>query len=109
MFINNKMNLIEKRDFLVKILDSLKILDIKVLDLKDKSSLADYMIIGSGTSNRQIESAMAHIRTDLKNEGEVVAKEEKSDGWVLLDLSDIIIHLFTEEQRNLYRFEEIWK
>ena len=87
----------------------MKILDIKVLDLKGKSSLADYMIIGSGTSSRQIESAMAHIRTDLKKEDEIVAKEEKSEGWVLLDLSDIIIHLFTEEQRHLYKFEEIWK
>lgn len=99
----------DKIEFLIKRLDDLKILDIKVLDLKSKSSLVDYMIIGTGTSNRQIESTISHIRTDLKSEGELVNKEEKSDGWILLDLSDIIIHLFTEEQRQLYRFEEIWK
>ena len=99
----------DKIDFLTKRLDDLKISDVKVLNLKNKSSLVDYMIIGTGTSNRQIESAMSHIRTDLKNDGKFVNKEEKSDGWVLLDLSDIIIHLFTEEQRQLYRFEEIWR
>lgn len=99
----------DKIEFLIKRLDDLKILDIKVLDLKNKSSLVDYMIIGTGTSNRQIESTISHIRTDLKSEGELVNKEEKSDGWILLDLFDIIIHLFTEEQRQLYRFEEIWK
>lgn len=103
------INLNSKIDFLVKRLDDLKILNVKVLDLKGKSSLVDYMIIGTGTSNRQIESAISHIRTDLKNEGEFVNKEEKSEGWILLDLSNIIIHLFTEEQRQLYRFEEIWK
>lgn len=102
------MNSTKKIEFLVKRLDDLKISDIKVLDVKNKSSLVDYIIIGTGTSNRQIESSITHIRTDLKNNNEIVAKEEKSDGWILLDLSDIIIHLFTEEQRRLYRFEEIW-
>ena len=54
---------------------------------------------------------MDNFETSVEEQvvSEVVAKEEKSDGWVLLDLSDIIIHLFTEEQRHLYKFEEIWK
>lgn len=103
------MNSTKKIEFLVKRLDDSKISDIKVLDVKNKSSLVDYIIIGTGTSNRQIESSIIHIRTDLKNNNEIVAKEEKSDGWILLDLSDIIIHLFTEEQRRLYKFEEIWR
>ena len=60
------MNLEEKKEFLVKRLDELKISDIKVLDVRKKSSIADYIIIGSGTSDRQIESAIGYIRSDLK-------------------------------------------
>lgn len=109
IFFEREMNLEEKKEFLVKRLDELKISDIKVLDVRKKSSIADYIIIGSGTSDRQIESAIGYIRSDLKKFTKSVLKEEKSEGWISLDLFDIIIHLFTEEQRSIYRLEEIWK
>lgn len=104
------MNFEELKDFLLKKLDESKIEDIQVIDVSKKTSLTKLMIIGTGTSDRHIDSVAENIRKYLKEEFNYVAKkpEGKSTGWILLDLIDIFVNLFTEDVRKEYRLEDLW-
>lgn len=103
MFLEDKKNLIFKQ------LDDSKIENIEIINVAEKTSIADYIIIGNGRSEKHIEATFEKLRTDLKNKNILPpATEGKSSNWLLLDLNDIIVHLFTEESRNLYKLEELW-
>ena len=104
------MNLDELKDFLLKKLDENKIEDLKVIDVSKKTSLTRLMIIGTGTSDRHIDAVADNIRTALKENFNFTSKraEGKSTGWVLLDLVDIFVNLFTAEVRNEYKLEDLW-
>lgn len=97
-------------DFVVAKLDSGKADKITVLDLKGKSTLADYMVIASGTSSRHVLALVHNLAEDLKKKGITSMSDgESGDGtWVVLDLGDIIVHIFNPEARNHYALEEIW-
>lgn len=97
-------------DFVVAKLDSGKADKITVLDLKGKSTLADYMVIASGTSSRHVLALVHNLAEDLKKKGiKSMSDGESGDGtWVVLDLGDIIVHIFNPEARNHYALEEIW-
>ncbi len=96
--------------FVVAKLDSGKADKITVLDLKGKSTLADYMVIASGTSSRHVLALVHNLAEDLKKKGiKSMSDGESGDGtWVVLDLGDIIVHIFNPEARNHYALEEIW-
>ncbi|GAB4357290.1 MAG: hypothetical protein Kow00114_08730 [Kiloniellaceae bacterium] len=84
--------------------------DIVVIELADKSSIADFMVIASGRSARQVGAMADHLRETLKAEGvEGVAAEgmERCD-WVLVDAGDVIVHLFRPEVRTFYNLEKMW-
>ncbi len=95
---------------LFKTLDSNKALDIVVIDLKDKSSIADFMIIASGTSSRHIQSLSEQVLDKLKESGLQNCKIEgtESSDWKLIDGIDIIVHIFNKEKRNFYELEKMW-
>ena len=95
---------------LLQTLDSNKALDIVSIDLKDKSSIADYMIIASGTSSRHIQSLSEQILEKLKLSGLQNCKIEGSESsdWKLIDGIDIIVHIFNKEKRNFYELEKMW-
>jgi len=95
---------------LFKTLDSNKALDIVVIDLKDKSSIADFMIIASGTSSRHIQSLSEQVLDKLKDSGLQNCKIEgtESSDWKLIDGIDIIVHIFNKEKRNFYELEKMW-
>ena len=80
------------------------------IDLKDKSSMADYMIIASGTSSRHIQSLSEQVLEKLKNNGVKESKIEGKDSneWKLVDGIDIIIHIFHPEKRKFYELEKMW-
>ncbi len=84
--------------------------NLTVLNLKELSSFADYFIICSGTSDRQVQSIAASIRENLKEYGIVpLGIEGKSLGkWVLMDYEDVIIHVFYEPIREFYDIERLW-
>jgi|TARA_R110002072_G_scaffold159872_1_gene310910 ribosome-associated protein len=84
--------------------------DIVVIDLSGKSSIADYMIIVSGRSSRQVAAMSEHLRVRLKAAGfrEMVAEGERQGDWVLLDCGDVIVHLFRPEVREFYNLEKMW-
>ena len=91
-------------------LDLNKAEDIVTIDLKGKSSMADYMIIASGTSSRHIQSLSEQVLEKLKNNGFKNSKIEgrESNEWKLVDGIDLIVHIFHPEKRKFYELEKIW-
>ena len=93
-----------------KVLSDNKAKDIIKIDLKKKSSIADFMIICSGTSNRHVISLSNYLVEILKKEKlNTLNVEGKTNGdWVLVDAGDVIIHLFRSEVREYYGLEKMW-
>ena len=91
-------------------LDSNKALDIISIDLKNKSSMADYMIIASGTSSRHIQALSEQVLEKLKANGIKNSKIEgkESRDWKLVDGIDLIVHIFNPEKRKFYELEKMW-
>ena len=100
----------ELRDTIIKTLDLNKAHDIVIINLKDKSSMADYMIIASGTSSRHIQSLSEQVLEKFKNNGLIESKIEgkNSNEWKLVDGIDLIVHIFHPEKRKFYELEKIW-
>lgn len=94
-----------------QILDDNKAQDIVVIDLKDKSSIADFMVIASGTSSRHIQSISEITAQKLKNLGIEDCKIEgkESDDWKLIDAIEVVIHIFHPEKRSSYNLEKMWE
>ena len=95
---------------IINTLDSNKALDIVSIDLEGKSSIADYMIIASGTSSRHIQSLSEQVYEELKSNGIINCKIEGKDStdWKLVDGIDLIVHIFNPEKRKFYELEKIW-
>jgi len=98
------------KNIVINTLDFNKAQDIVTIDLKDKSSMADYMIIASGTSSRHIQSLSEQVLEKLKDNGIKNSKIEgkNSNEWKLVDGIDLIIHIFHPEKRRFYELEKIW-
>ena len=98
------------KEIVINTLDLNKAQDIVTIDLKDKSSMADYMIIASGTSSRHIQSLSEQVLEKLKNNGVKDSKIEgkESGEWKLVDGIDLIVHIFHPEKRELYDLEKMW-
>ncbi len=98
------------KQIIIKTLDINKAQDIISIDLKDKSSMADYMIIASGTSSRHIQSLSEQVLEKLKDNGLYNSKIEgkESNEWKLVDGIDLIVHIFHPEKRKFYELEKIW-
>ena len=95
---------------IINLLDSNKALDIVSIDLDGKSSIADQMIIASGTSSRHIQALSEQVYEFLKKNGVHNCKIEgtESNDWKLVDGIDLIIHIFNPEKRKFYELEKIW-
>ncbi len=98
------------KEIVINTLDLNKAQDIVTIDLKDKSSMADYMIIASGTSSRHIQSLSEQVLEKLKNNGVKNSKIEGKDSaeWKLVDGIDLIVHIFHPEKRKFYDLENMW-
>ena len=92
------------------ILSDNKAVAIKSIDLKDKTSIADFMIIASGNSSRHIQALSEIILDYLKKKGINNSRIEGKDSneWKLIDGKDIIIHIFHPEKRKFYNLESMW-
>ncbi len=91
-------------------LDDEKAQDIIFIDLKDKSSVADGLVIASGRSHRHVGAIADHLLRALKEGGHGKAKVEglPACDWVLIDAGDLVVHLFRPEVRSFYNIEKIW-
>ena len=98
------------KKIIIQTLDINKALDIVSIDLKHKSSMADYMIIASGTSSRHIQSLSEQVLDKLKDNGIKDSKIEGKDSneWKLVDGIDLVIHIFHPEKRKFYELEKMW-
>jgi len=98
------------KSIILETLDSNKALDIISIDLKNKSSMADYMIIASGTSSRHIQALSEQVLEKLKTNGVKNSKIEGKESldWKLVDGIDLIVHIFNPEKRKFYELEKIW-
>lgn len=93
----------------LKCLEDGKAEDIVTIPLAGKTSIADYMVIASGSSSRQVSALAEHIAFDLKKSKIKTSVEGKAGGqWVIVDALDVIVHIFYPETRNFYALEEMW-
>ena len=92
------------------ILSKNKALDIVSVDLKDKTSIADFMIVASGTSSRHIQALSEILIDELKKKGikDCRLEGKNSNEWKLIDAVDIIVHIFHPEKRKYYDLERMW-
>lgn len=97
-------------DLAMTSLDDDKAEDVVVIDLAGKTSFADYMIIASGRSGRQVGAMAEHLREKLKAAGAASVDVEgmPQADWVLIDAGDIVVHLFRPEVRSFYNLEKMW-
>lgn len=100
----------ELLDFVLKQLDDDQAQEVVTIDLAGKSSIADYMVIASGRSTRQVASIAQKLAEKLKQNGYGPVKLEglPAADWVLLDAGDIVVHLFRPEVRSFYNLERMW-
>jgi ribosome-associated protein len=91
-------------------LDEAKAENVVTIDIKEKSSLGDYMVIASGRSDRHVGAVAEQVQRKLKEEGYGKARIEGRThcDWVVIDIGDIIVHVFRPEVREFYNLEKMW-
>ncbi len=98
------------KTLVVDALDGLKAWDIKVIDVRDRSSITDFMVIASGTSNRHVKALSERVEEAARAHGVRPLGVEGADGaeWILVDLGDLIVHLMLPQTRAFYNLEKLW-
>jgi ribosome silencing factor RsfS/YbeB/iojap len=99
------------KTLIASVLDDNKAQDIEVIDLKGLTSIADYMIVATGQSNRQVIALADKVSEKLKEAGYLGPRVEgmPHGDWVIVDAYDIIVHLFRPEVREFYNIEKMWR
>jgi len=99
------------RDLVVEVLDDAKAQDVETFDLRDRNTFADFMIVASGTSSRQNKAMADRLSMKIKEQGlpAPLGVEGQQDGeWVLVDLTDVVVHLMLPQTRAFYNLEKLW-
>ena len=93
-----------------KLIDAKKGDDIVILDLRGISSVADYFVIASGNSDRQVVAIADHVEDELAKNGIYTKYKDgmKTGRWVVMDYLDILVHIFHKEEREYYNLERLW-
>lgn len=105
------MNSYEQSILTTKAISSKKGLNIKLIEIGDISSLADYMVIATGTSSTHVKAIADEVEYQLDEAGISVSHIEgyRSNSWILLDYVDVIVHIFSDEAREFYDLERLWQ
>ena len=100
----------EKVELLVGWLQEKKAYDIQAIDVRDKCSFTEYLIVCTGSATMHNKAIADHVLDSAReNKIRVLGKEGmKAETWILLDLNDVIIHIFTEEMKDMYKLEDLW-
>ncbi len=95
----------------MKSLDDDKAEDIVTIDLRERSAIADHMVICSGRSTRQVSAIAQKLLDRLKEKFRLSARSEGKDvgDWVLIDTGDVVVHIFRPEVREFYQLEKMWQ
>ena len=104
------MNSEKLSDLVIEALDDVKAKDIVRLDVRDMTTVTDYMIVASGTSNRHVKALVDNVTEKAKEAGHRPVGVEGEDGaeWVLLDLQDALVHVMLPKVREFYNLEKLW-
>lgn len=95
---------------IVKVLDNKKAEEIKVIKISELTVMADYFIIANGTSNTHVRALAEEVEAELSDIGvEPRSIEGRATGWILLDYSDVVVHVFTARDREYYNLERLWQ
>ena len=106
-----------KKSFDLKMLDAIKktllndkVINLKIIDIRKKSAFADFIILGSGTSNRHIVNMAKNVKEKIKKNFNFSASVEgmEQSNWVLIDASSIVVNIFKPKIREFYNLEKIW-
>ena len=91
-------------------LEDMKARDLRVLDVRSLTSVTDYLLIASGTSDRHVRSLSEKLIEDAKQAGQVPLGVEGQEGgeWVLVDLNDVVVHVMQPRVREFYKLEDLW-
>lgn len=97
-------------DFIIDKIDDMKGREIMTLDVRERSTITDTLVICSGNSKRHVQSIAEHIATEAKHAGiENLGTEGQAEGeWVLVDLGDVVVHVMQEGAREFYQLEKLW-
>lgn len=97
-------------ELVVNALEDLKGKDIRVIDVRGKTSITDHMVIASGTSNRHVKSLADNVLVKAKQAGvnPLGVEGERDAEWVLVDLNDVIVHVMLPQVRDFYNLEKLW-
>ena len=104
----------DSKDMLKVIIDALqdkKAEDIRVIDISNVSVIADYFVIASGSNTNQIQAMVDNVEEEMFKAGYDDPKVEgyNTASWILLDYKDVIVHVFSEDDREFYNIERIWR
>lgn len=97
---------------IAELLEDKKAEDILVLDLRPDRVIADFFVIATGTSDRNLKALAQHVRVELKDKHGIMPASMEGiaeSGWVLLDYGEIVVHIFLEEKRQYYDLEGLWR
>ena len=99
----------DKIKLILNSLEAINTFDVVVYDMRGKSPFYDYFVIASATSDRQLQAAIAHISTDVTKAGYDHPRVEgkNSNSWILVDCKDIIVNVFTKDERAFYNLEKM--
>lgn len=105
------MTVNEKVKIIYNALENKKGVDIKIIDIRDISVLADYLVIAGGNNKSQVQAMVDSVEEELDKEHVYTKHVEgyHSANWILLDYSDIIVHVFNQEDRLFYDLERLWQ
>ncbi len=93
------------------ILNEKKAKDVEIIDVRDKTTLADYFVIASGGSTTQVKALVDEVDDQLEKQAGLVPNHiegNQKDRWVLMDYRDVIVHIFLDEERAIYNIEKLW-
>lgn len=98
------------KQLVIDALEDRKGLDIKILDVREKSSVTDILVIAGGTSTRQIKALADSVVEKVKENGvqPLGVEGQEGSGWVLVDLGDVVVHVMLPETRDFYNLEKLW-
>ncbi|MGO3489426.1 MAG: ribosome silencing factor [Leuconostoc carnosum] len=104
------LNIQKKLEIAVKAIDSKKANNIIAMDMHKVSLMADYFVIADATSNRQVQAIVTEVKDKIQEAGGDIKLIEgfQTADWVLIDLGDVIVHVFSTEQRDFYNLERLW-
>ncbi len=86
-----------------------KALDVRILEIRRLSSIADYLVLANGRSDKQVQAIADSVKQGLKKFGKALDIEGMTEGkWVVIDYGDVIVHVFQEDVRHYYNLDELW-